>query len=120
MKRNMVCLRGSVLFCLLLAVGLVGPWVTNGAMAQVRPALTASVDDPGRTPYKATIRQYCYLVDAACDFTFPTVPAGKRLVIKHVSGYFSSRQADATQFLFVSVRRGGDDVSFLPTTYQGP
>jgi hypothetical protein len=51
------------------------------------PAIASLVDDPGRTPYVA-------FADATtgtnvCFFTFPAVPAGKRVVIQHVSGFLT-------------------------------
>ena len=50
--------------------------------AATNPALTRSVDDPGRIPYESQQN-----IDAGQDaFIFPVVPAGDRLVIQHVSG----------------------------------
>ena len=111
----------AVLFglVLLFAMGVMGTYLSGDAAAQARPAYTANVDDPARVPYQGSVRQWCFLADPACDFTFPAVPAGKRLVVTHASGYFSSRETASSQFIFVSVRRGGNDDIFLPTSYQG-
>jgi hypothetical protein len=54
------------------------------------PAVTSSVDDPGRIAYQAqasarTDSGGCSSVFSACTFTSPVVPAGKRLVIQHVA-----------------------------------
>jgi len=48
------------------------------------PALTSSVDDPGRIAYQTVQEPQCTL--NSCDFVFPDVPTGHRLVIQHVSG----------------------------------
>ena len=48
------------------------------------PALTSNVDDPGRIAYQTAQEPECTL--NPCDFSFPDVPAGHRLVIQHVSG----------------------------------
>ena len=48
------------------------------------PALTRSVDDPGRIAYQSTAA--CVLDTDACAFDFPAVPQNHRLVVQHVSG----------------------------------
>ena len=48
------------------------------------PALTRSVDDPGRIAYQSTAE--CILDGNFCGFDFPTVPKNHRLVVQHVSG----------------------------------
>ena len=48
------------------------------------PALTSSVDDPGRIAYQAIqSKSGC---SNLCQIEFAAVPLGKRLVIQHVSG----------------------------------
>ena len=47
------------------------------------PAITSSVDDPGRSPYQSFLNKNC--AGSECTFAFPAVPAGHRLVIQHVS-----------------------------------
>ena len=50
------------------------------------PAKTSSVDDPGRIPYQFFANlQPC--VHTTCQATTPAVPAGKRLVVQHVSAF---------------------------------
>jgi hypothetical protein len=53
------------------------------------PALTSSVDNPGRIPYQAQHSMDpsldCNLPASECTFAPPAVPAGKRLVVQHVS-----------------------------------
>jgi hypothetical protein len=49
------------------------------------PALTRNVDDPGRVAYQSSTT--CDVPGtAACNFIFPKVPKGHRLVVQHVSG----------------------------------
>jgi len=48
------------------------------------PALTRSVDDPGRIAYQSTAE--CILDGNFCGFDFPAVPKNHRLVVQHVSG----------------------------------
>jgi len=51
------------------------------------PALTRSVDDPGRIPYQRTAP--CDLPGNLCNFIFPAVPKGHRLVLQHISGHLN-------------------------------
>ena len=99
MKKKTMCLRGSVLFGLvfLFAMGLVETQLSGDALAQIRPAYTKNVDEPGRQPYEYYIE---FGVSSGCSFNCsnfvsfgsvilfdgPEVPAGKRLVIQHLSG----------------------------------
>jgi len=51
-----------------------------------QPLPTSSVDDPGRTPYQFFVNlQPC--INTICQATTPAVPAGKRLVVQHVSAF---------------------------------
>ena len=52
------------------------------------PALTRSVDDPGRIAYQSSVTN-CSLNHDVCSFGFPAVPQGHRLVVEHVSGFLS-------------------------------
>ena len=47
------------------------------------PALTRSVDDPGRIAYQSTA--VCFPATNTCSFNFPAVPKNHRLVVEHVS-----------------------------------
>jgi hypothetical protein len=63
--------------------------VVNSASS---PALTSSLDDPGRTPYQAAVTTFfCqhFFGGQICDFSFPPVPSNRRLVIEHVGGQFT-------------------------------
>lgn len=47
------------------------------------PAITSSVDDPGRIPYQfLSTQNNC---EGLCLVEVPSIPSGKRLVIQHVS-----------------------------------
>ena len=49
------------------------------------PALTSSVDDPGRIAYESNVN--CSVFGGVfCTATFAAVPQGQRLVIQHISG----------------------------------
>jgi hypothetical protein len=49
------------------------------------PALTSSIDDPGRIPYQSTQSPSC--TGSFCVISFPAVPSGHRLVVQYVSGF---------------------------------
>jgi len=70
----------------LFALGMVGT-MPDEAAAQIRAAYTKNVDEPGRVPY-----QYMREVNPSdvctgnfCLIPFTAVPAGKRLVLQHVT-----------------------------------
>jgi hypothetical protein len=50
----------------------------------IEPALTRSVDEPGRIAYQSATT--CAVGSDFCNFVFPEVPKGHRLVVQHVSG----------------------------------
>ena len=50
------------------------------------PVKTSSVDDPGRTPYQF-FKNLQPCSGTVCQATTPAVPAGKRLVVQHVSAF---------------------------------
>jgi len=61
-------------------------------MAQVRPAIVKNVDEPARSPYQAYVHAAVGPGSACgtnfCDFSFPAVPANKRLAVTNVSVRF--------------------------------
>jgi hypothetical protein len=71
------------------------------AGAQVRPAYTKNVDEPGRAPYEVWTEFSSFNCSFGCTnftiffdtilFDLPAVPAGKRLVIQNVSGRIPTR-----------------------------
>jgi hypothetical protein len=85
------------------------------------PALTSSIDDPGRVPYQF-IMNFSPCKTYICLVSSSPVPAGKRLVIQHLSvrGAFSSAATSMEATL------GGQGVngfsgllSFAPTLITG-
>jgi hypothetical protein len=73
--------------------------------AQVRAATTKNIDEPGRQPYEVWVdfnfagcevgcSNYTSLGDIAI-FDLPPVPAGKRLVIRHISGRLPTTSLEA-------------------------
>jgi hypothetical protein len=92
MKKSIM--KGSVLFGLvfLFTAGLMGTFLTDEVVAQIRPAYTKNVDEPGLAPFSQTFT----ISNSACggcgNCCFPEtgmIPVGKRLVIQNVSGYFT-------------------------------
>ena len=124
MKNRLHTLAGAVknvavMGAAFVLVGLVAGVFTAGpAIAQaVRAALVANVDDPGRIPYEAIAD--CQAPSGSCNVFLPAVPAGKRLVITHVSSSVITNVPGGT-LVFPQLRRNGDvSGAFLPTTFQG-
>jgi hypothetical protein len=73
--------------CTVLLAGLLLP---QAAFAQVRPALVKNVDEPGLVPFSQTFQISITACSCqnCCFLTTAPVPAGKRLVITNVSGFF--------------------------------
>jgi len=57
--------------------------VVNPSTSPVQTT-TVNVTDPGRIAYQATLTNQC--AGTPCAFLFPTVPAGHRVVVQHISG----------------------------------
>jgi hypothetical protein len=89
--RRVVMAVGGISVIALVA-GLAAPKAVHAIVATAvqvvntatSPALTSSVDDPGRTAYQSTLTGECF---SGCTFQFPTIPAGHRVVIQHISGF---------------------------------
>jgi len=80
------------------------------------PALTRSVDDPGRIAYQNTAA--CVLDSNACSFDFPAVPKNHRLVVQHVSAVLGGNATGA----LVNLSGGANQAtsSFVaPHSFQG-
>lgn len=84
-------IRTLVLMSVLVVVsGFFLSIVADRAMAQLRAALVKNVDEPGRMPYQQLVG---FIVEVGvncinaqhCIVSFNPVPAGKRLVIEHMS-----------------------------------
>ena len=119
MKRSTRYLGRSVMFVLFLlfATGLVGTILPDEATAQVRPAMVRSVDEPARVPYSHSVEPtYPYSNEAV--YTFPSVPAGKRLRLANVRAVFVGTNAPA----FFAVSKNIDNnllVMFPLTPFSG-
>jgi hypothetical protein len=74
------------------------------ASAQVRPAMVKNVDEPGRVPYQQTIEFSAGGTDCSgslCLVPFSEVPAGKRLVVEHVTALLAVAGGGTVQmFMF--------------------
>jgi hypothetical protein len=94
---------------------VVGVFSAGPAIAQaVRAALVSNVDDPGRIPFRSDL--FCDFTGNQCFASSSPVPAGKRLVITHVSGVLRENLPGGTLILtrFDSIT----DIN-LPVTFQG-
>jgi hypothetical protein len=70
--------------------GLMLSFVADNAIAQLRAALVKNVDEPGRMPYQEMVSYNggsspTCATSQFCIPTFSPVPAGKRLVVEHIS-----------------------------------
>lgn len=95
---------------LLLAVGFIGVLTTGEAMAVTRPAMVRDVDngalEPMRVRVATTISSLFHSVDLV------TVPAGKRLVIEHIS--WSASVPTGQQIVFAGLSdQNGYFMAFL-------
>ena len=103
------------------------------AAAQVRPAYTKNVDEPGRTPWE-TRSQFlpnaggCYGTSDCYNYqdgtTFAVfdlrpVPAGKRWIVRSVSGGFNFANDRITN-IELSNGRGFLTFDYMKWTYGGP
>jgi hypothetical protein len=68
------------------------------------PALTSSIDDPGRIPYQSSQTAIC--TTNVCFFAFPAVPANHRLVVQHVGGYYPAVSPNAPARLLLTSSAG--------------
>jgi hypothetical protein len=91
MKKSVLHLKGFFLLGLvfLFALGLVGTFLAGEACAQIRPAMVRSVDEPALQPFRAAREIYLDMINEQVLVT--TVPAGKRLVIEHISWYVGAQ-----------------------------
>jgi hypothetical protein len=91
----------AVMAGILAAAGVVSSMIAEDAIAQIRAALVKNVDAPGRAPYQQMVPFAPGSFGAscpgafpwtACVVSFPPVPAGKRLVVEHVTMMFHGFQ----------------------------
>ena len=94
----------SILAALVLA--------TAFAQAQ-KPALTKSVDEPGRSPYTSNVVQSCPLF--SCSFVFKPVPVGFRLVVTHASVWYKTDSTSGVTYALLSQTPSGQSYrEYLP------
>ena len=96
-----------------------GPWTVNlGPDAHVsiagQPITVKNLDEKGRNPYQQSGATGCN-GSGLCDFAFPAVPAGKRLVIEHVSANVNPNPGVGVNGTFLE-GAGGFTVFSLPGT----
>jgi len=89
--------------------------VVNPSTSPV-PTSTVNVTDPGRIAYETTASSLCTVGISFCSIEFPSVPAGHRLVIQHVSGsaQFNADPGDVTAVL--AGNQDPFDINFLVPT----
>jgi hypothetical protein len=83
------------------------------------PALTRSVDDPGRIAYQSTAA--CILDSNFCSFDFPAVPKNHRLVVQHVSGDvpFAAGDGKGARVTLDGGANGALSSFIAPPSFQG-
>lgn len=64
------------------AVAVIGMLTSKPVLAQIKAALVANVDAPGRIPYQGVV----VVRTDTCCYSLPPVPSGKRLVMTNVAG----------------------------------
>jgi hypothetical protein len=100
-----------------VGVGVVAAMLPTMALAQTRPALVRSVDEPARVPYAYSLLPTCPFSNV-CEAAFPTVPAGKRLRVTEVRLMF--RFTNDPGFLAVNLdARGSVLVAFPVAPFSG-
>lgn len=81
---------------------IIGGTLAKPLWAQVRATLVRDIDTPALAPFRATVDYpLCCINDQRKVIT---VPAGKRLVLEHMSYYSSGQTGD--ELIFVAVRHG--------------
>jgi len=82
------------------------------------PALTSSVDDPGRIPYQAIISNNNCRGATECTLSLPMVPQGHRLVIQHINANFSISPAPTIAGVDLDINNSYT-ASFISPTING-
>lgn len=98
---------------LALAAGAVGVLGTLPAAAQTRAALVQSVDEPARNPYQETQFNIACRGTPICVLDFAVVPAGKRMVVTHISGYVDTANGTMPNS-FLQSSFGGSNFATVP------
>lgn len=82
-------------------------------MAQTRAAIVQSIDEPARNPYQEVQFNVACRGTTVCNFTFATVPAGKRLLVTNIAGYLDTSGGGLPN-CFLSSGFGGKEYVSLP------
>ena len=114
MKHKLLTFAGALA---LLAV--LGHFYAVPLMAQIRAALIKNIDEKGRNPYQQSGATDCTGL-GLCDLAFPAVPAGKRLVVEHVSGNFNPNPGAAMNAIFLEGAGGFAVFSFPGSSMATP
>jgi hypothetical protein len=79
------------------------------------PVQTSSVDvtDPGRIAYQSTIDNVGMCSATFCNFIFPFVPTGHRVVIQHISGQVFFAGTPPAPGTILAVSGGGVNAGFF-------
>ena len=96
------------------------PVPTTVTNPNTSPVLNSSVDDPGRIPYESQLVTSSCGGSGNCTLTFPTVPAGHRVVVQHITGFdtFFGNNTPTFFYLIASVDNLSAVSSFFPP-FQG-
>lgn len=93
-----------IVMVLITAAIILGGVFAEPVWAQVRPALVRDIDTPALAPFTASVDYtLCCLNDQRL---LTTVPAGKRLVIDHISYYSAGEAAGGDELIFGALRNG--------------
>lgn len=115
---------GSLFRAILVVASLAG-----GATANAQRVLTVQEQyGPGRSPYLVTqivplTVSVCTgssgssAIDWICKIPFPAVPSGKRLVISHVSLYYSVNDTQQLHFGGVAIGASESSMLYLPGSF---
>jgi hypothetical protein len=108
------------------ALSLVGAFTAKPLLAQIKAAFVENVDEPGRNPFHVT--KYFGLLSAGfqcdsndlCTAFYGVVPAGKRLIVTHVSGLIFCATPGVVAYAEIYDSTSGNPLSFtyMPTVLQ--
>lgn len=116
--RNRLLLGAAALALL----GALGHFGAKPLLAQIRAALVKNIDEPGRTPYQSS-RSCSTPGNKVCSADMIAVPAGKRLVIQHLSALVNCQSIDnncelQNNFVFLTTKGNnifdGADSAYVP------
>ena len=116
MKHNRFRTATLAIATVLLAAGTIGVLTTTEAMAEIRPALVRSVDEPARVPYAYSQAPICTFLNQ-CTVTFPSVPVGKRLRVTNVN--VTMLGTGANGFVAINKVGTGPIVAFPVAPFNG-